>query len=175
MRQRRGFTLIELLIAIAIIAVLASVVFIAVNPSSRYAKARDSKRWRDAQTIASAINALLTTREGFIPTKLNDMVKGRYYMLGTGTYTSGCPNISAQTCVTQTGVVNMYPSPDYTSLGCLNIAADIVNQLPKMPVDPSNGTWSSLKTGYYITKTGLNAFTVGACTPETASYISVTR
>ncbi len=40
---RKGFTLIELLIVIAIIAILASVVFVTINPSDQINSAEDSK------------------------------------------------------------------------------------------------------------------------------------
>jgi prepilin-type N-terminal cleavage/methylation domain-containing protein len=171
MRQRRGFTLIELLIAIAIIAVLAAVVFIALNPSSRYAKARDGKRWNDVETIASAINALLTTSDGTIPGDLNNMPSGSYYMLGTGN-NSQCP---VRTCAAASGNVST-SLVSWPNFGCIDLSQELANQIRSIPVDPTGGTtWSTVRTGYYIRKTGTSIFTVGACQPEATSYISATR
>ncbi len=52
--SRRAFTLIEMLLVIAIIAVLASIVIIAVNPSYQLAKARNARRQHDLDTVLNA-------------------------------------------------------------------------------------------------------------------------
>ncbi|MFA6354428.1 MAG: prepilin-type N-terminal cleavage/methylation domain-containing protein [Candidatus Paceibacterota bacterium] len=51
----RGFTLIELLIVIAIVAILATITLLVLNPSEMLRKARDSKRISDLKTINDAI------------------------------------------------------------------------------------------------------------------------
>ena len=49
-----GFTLIELLIVIGIIGILASVVIVAINPSSQLTNARDAKRLVYAKELRNA-------------------------------------------------------------------------------------------------------------------------
>lgn len=52
-----GFTLVELLVIIAIIGVLASSLFFALNPGAQFAKARDTQRKNDLEQIGNALNA----------------------------------------------------------------------------------------------------------------------
>jgi prepilin-type N-terminal cleavage/methylation domain-containing protein len=59
--QKKGFTLIELLIVIGILAVLATVVVLVLNPAQLFAQARDSRRVNDLNNIRSAVNFYLTT------------------------------------------------------------------------------------------------------------------
>ena len=54
---QRGFTLIELLIVIAIIAILAGVVFVSLDPLQRFLDARDAARWTDVTAVLSAVRS----------------------------------------------------------------------------------------------------------------------
>lgn len=61
----KGFTLIELLIVIAIIVVLAVITLLAINPAQILAKSRDSQRFSDLTTMATAINLYLADNHDF--------------------------------------------------------------------------------------------------------------
>lgn len=64
LRQRRvGFTLIELLVTIAIIATLATVLMIVVNPNEMAKRSRDTKRISDLGTLKSSIDLALADGE----------------------------------------------------------------------------------------------------------------
>lgn len=65
-----GFTLIELLVVIAIIAILATVVFVALDPVSRFADARNSRRWNDVNSILTAVHEYIVDNDGSLPTGL---------------------------------------------------------------------------------------------------------
>ena len=57
----KGFTLIELLIVIAILAILATVVLLVINPVQMFAQARDSQRIYDLNTLSNATALYITT------------------------------------------------------------------------------------------------------------------
>lgn len=59
MRQARGFTLIELLIVIGILAVLATLTVLVINPAQLFAQARDSQRMSDLGTLRRAIDLFI--------------------------------------------------------------------------------------------------------------------
>src|SRR5688572_15066038 len=66
-RLNRGFTLIEILVVIGIIAVLAAIVIIAINPARQFAQARDTQRVSDVSAISNAIGQYTADNKGILP------------------------------------------------------------------------------------------------------------
>ena len=60
----KGFTLIEILVVIGIIAVLAAIVIVAINPARQFAQARDSQRLSNINTILNAIGQKMADNKG---------------------------------------------------------------------------------------------------------------
>ena len=80
MKQRKGFTLIEILIVIGLIAVLAGVLVVALNPARQFSQARNAQRWNHVDTIIGAVvtnttdnRGLFTCAAGAIPTSATNM------------------------------------------------------------------------------------------------------
>jgi prepilin-type N-terminal cleavage/methylation domain-containing protein len=63
-RTAKGFTLIEILVVIGMLAILSTVVLVAVNPLRQFAQARNSQRQSNTAAIQNAIGARMADNNG---------------------------------------------------------------------------------------------------------------
>ncbi|MCR4279978.1 MAG: type II secretion system GspH family protein [Candidatus Komeilibacteria bacterium] len=154
--MRNGFTLIELLIVIGIIAILAALTFVAIDPATRFAEARNAQRWSSANGVLSALLKYQVDNNNSLPDGI-DEVSGSAQVIGTAT--NGCDNsCGATTTVSECVSLESELVPDYIST---------------IPQDPTTGTASN--TDYYVNVDANGRLTVGACDAELSEIISVTR
>lgn len=63
-KTKTGFTLIEILVVIGLIAILASIVVIAVNPARQFAQGRNTQRTANVNSILNAIGQNIVDNKG---------------------------------------------------------------------------------------------------------------
>ena len=63
----KGFTLIELLVVIGILAILLSIVLIAINPARQFGQANNTRRRSEVTQILNAIGAYAADNKGQLP------------------------------------------------------------------------------------------------------------
>ena len=84
MKQHKGFTLMEILLVIGLLAVLAVVVFVALDPAKRFQDTRNARRTTDIQNILSAVHTYVNDTKGTFPAAITTTEKQ------IGTAATGC-------------------------------------------------------------------------------------
>lgn len=166
-KLKKGFTLVELLIVIGVIAVLASLAFVALDPLARFQESRNAQRWTDVNAVLSAIKLHQVDNKGIYDSSIDALTDDLYYQIGEDDE-GNC----AETC--ESPAVNLQAD-------CVDLDSFISGDyLQEIPIDPSVPGASYNETAYYLVKHSSGAITVGACFEEMGSAstlpeISVTR
>lgn len=143
--KQQGFTLIEVLLVVAIIAILAGIVILAINPNKQLGDTRNSQRQSDVNTILNAVYQYSVDNQGNLP--------------------SGITTTATDICATGAG--------SCTGLVDLTVLTANGRYLVAMPKDPRTG--NTTNTGYEISVNSDNRVTVTAPDAEQGKTISVTR
>ncbi|HEY4478373.1 MAG TPA: prepilin-type N-terminal cleavage/methylation domain-containing protein [Candidatus Paceibacterota bacterium] len=150
--KKKGFTLIEILIVIGIIAILAAVVLVAVNPSRQFKLARDSQRVSNVNAILNSISQNISENHGIFL---------------CGTTTVALPAIP-------TTVKSDILSGGFDLASCV-----VPSYLSSLPYDPSAiGAHYIDNTDYdtqYVIYQDINGRVTASSTGEMTPSISVTR
>jgi type IV pilus assembly protein PilA len=139
-RSSSGFTLIELLLVIGIIAVLASIVILSVNPQRQLAQARDAQRSTDITTILNAIYQYAIDNNGKFPDTLS----------GT-TLAAGVPHPICRTELQRgdsSPTLGSCLAGNAIAVSLRAVSGAYLKAIPTDPLVPTNSGW----TRYYVTK-----------------------
>lgn len=147
----KGFTLIEILLVIALIAILATITIVALNPTRQFGQAKDATRVSHVNAILNAVNQYSLDNKGVIPTTIP-------------TATDCTASGSYEICQTD--------SPCASGVD-LSVVTASERYIVSIPVDPAST--STAGTGYNIIKSDNGRITVCARSVDGDGIISVSR
>ncbi len=118
LKKQAGFTLIEILVVIGMIAILATIVIIAINPARQFAQGRNTQRTSNVNAILNAIGQRMADNKGlFID-----------------------PSDTTSVCYTAGEDLPVSAGVENLSLAGKNIRACLVpTYITELPVDPTDG------------------------------------
>jgi len=157
--SKAGFTLLEILLVVGIIAILAGIVILAINPTKQLADARNAQRRADVLTILNAIYQYSIDTNGTVPPVI--------------TATSACVlntmEIATGTATSAAVAVGLYPY----LVGSAAASSTYIVSIPRDPLATTTG----LGSGYAVTKGSVGSTRITVCAPlaENGVTISVTR
>lgn len=153
--KQQGFTLVEVLLVVVIIAILAGVVIVAINPARQISQANNTQRNSDVKTLLDGIHQYAIDKRGALPAAL------------------AIPEGSTELAAIEIGS---------TATTEVDICADIVPvYIAKLPIDPTDADatfttcTAAYHTGYTVAVDADGRVTVAAPSAELSETISVTR
>ena len=156
MKNQKGFTRVEIVIVIVLLLILGAIIWVAVDPATRFATERDNQRRSHVVSILNAVLKYQTMNDGQLPAGI-DINAATAQVLGVGT--NAC-DLSCGAAV--------------TAMTCADLSPSLIGQyLEDIPVDPLSG--SAINSDYFINVTATGRILVGSCDPEVSRSISVTR
>lgn len=159
-KVQKGFTLLEILLVVAIIAILAGIVIIAINPGKQLADARNSQRKVDVNTILSAAYQYAIDNSGNLPSGV---------VQNTVTCDSTILTTAPTLEICKTGAASC------TNLADLSALTTNQKYIVSLPMDPANPSTDTNGTGYFIEKNTNGRLTVCAPRAEENIQVTVTR
>ncbi len=149
--KEKGFTLIEIILVIAVIGVLAAVVFVAVDPARRFGEAQNSLRDKNCDELEKCLTTLVADNNGTVPAAIAALTLNTPYML----VSAGGSTAGNATCTTLG-----------QDIARVDLASLMEPYIGELPIDPDA---TGDDTGYYITRVSDAGFVVEHCYEYTAS------
>lgn len=115
--SKRGFTLIEVIITLGLIAILAAIVIVAINPGRQFAQGRNTQRSSDLNAILNSVYQYAADNNGALPPSVAALTEGgaaQTICRTGGTCGGGQVNLSPE--VVPTYIVQMPVDPEETNV-----------------------------------------------------------
>ena len=128
-KHNQGFTLLEILLVVGIIAILAGIVIIAINPSKQLATVRNAERKSDVLALHNAL---------------------QQYYIDNSKYPDGVDTLNE---VCDTGALTPSSVPTDFCTGLVNLSVLVPTYLTAIPKDPM-GSVTNNATGYSVVNAG---------------------
>jgi prepilin-type N-terminal cleavage/methylation domain-containing protein len=162
---KRGFTLLEVLLVIGLIAILAGIVIVAINPSRQLTQANDTQRTADVQAILNAVYQYTIDNDGTLPDDTDsEAIDTDVKILGEDD-----GNCSALTCTDVAGI----------DADCIDLSSDLTpTYIGSLPINPgsTSTTYDADNSGYVISQDANGLITVQSCEDDIdGDDIEVTR
>jgi len=125
-----GFTLIEILVVIGMIALLAAIVIVAINPARQFAQGRNTQRTSNVNTILNAIGQNIADNKGVFTCGSVDLAASVKYIC------------AGDNCKDKNG-------DDVDAADAIDLACVTPTYVPALPFDPNGADYYwTLKTDY---------------------------
>lgn len=153
MRNKAGFNLVGLIVSIGVFLILSASLWVAIDPSARINRAKDTRREQDVLILAQALKDYVRHHQGALPI-IGDITSSKKVLCATATSLT-CAGTS-KTCLT------------------IDSSTDFLDSyLATLPVDPAK--ISSVDSGYYLQADGDNSVIIGSCDYDVAAVTFNTR
>lgn len=106
--RRKGFTLVEMLVVIGLIALLSTVVLVAVNPARQFQSARDATRHAHLSALLNSISQNITEHQGVFACNGSPLS----FPSSTTTIGSGVGEFDLEECIIPTYLSAMPADPN---------------------------------------------------------------
>jgi len=141
---------------------LILLIFVVLNPITRFQDSRDSTRWSEISNILIAIKIDQIDNGGSYLPAIREIDDDSIYMIGTDN--NSCNIYTCDTTVT-------------SSASCVDISSlTIEGYLGSIPVSPNGvGLWTTGHTGYTLEKDSSGILTVRSCESENTTEIFISE
>ncbi len=136
-KHHQAFTLLEILLVVAAIAILATIVIVAINPQRQLSQFRDTQR----EAHLNQLNSALTQ-----------------YLIEGNSLPEEITTVPKEICNTGQTPGEEEPQPDCGEL--INLSFLVPTYIPRIPNDPTQSTSAFLSTTYAQTLSG-NGYYIG--------------
>ena len=119
--SNRGFTLIEILVVMGMLALLATVVLVAINPLRQFAQARNTQREANVTAILDAVGHRLADNRGIFEDAIGDCSST---LPGTATQIDDTTGYDLRPCLVPTYNAELPYDPSEGSKTCVSASCN---------------------------------------------------